>query len=274
MEVYVMNQSAQYALITGASRGIGFELAKQFANEGKNLIIVARDKDKLEQVRTEIEATYKTKVLAMSKDLSDPRAPLEIFSQVKNEGAGVDVLVNNAGFGIVGNFLKTDLQQELAMIQVFTSTLASMTKLFLKDMVERKSGRIVNVASGLALVPVPLFSIYSACEAFILHFSEALANELKGSGVKVTCLCCSPTKTSFFERANVGNTRYAHSKMMVDAATTARLGYRAIRNNRETAMLGLANKSLVIMSRLLPRKTATNLIRSYVEWGLQEAKSQ
>lgn len=154
-----------YALVTGATSGIGYELATLLAKDGKNLVIVARDRNRLEQVRTEIEDNYRTRVKMLPKDLSAPQAPLEIFSELEKEAIDVDVLVNNAGLVVYGLFSETDLQKELEMIQLYVSTLTHMTKLFLKKMLENKSGWILNVSSGMAFLPVPLLSVYSAGKA-------------------------------------------------------------------------------------------------------------
>jgi len=254
----------RYALITGASSGIGYELAKLFAKDGKNLIIVARSKNGLEQVKTEIENEYGTRVKVLPKDLSDPQAPLAIFSEVEKEAIDVDVLVNNAGFSVYGVFSETDLQKELEMIQLHISSLTHLTKLFLRRMLENKSGRILNVASSLAFLPVPLLSVYSASKSYILHFSEALANELQGTGVSVTCLCPPPTETPFYKRENMENSKTAKGKLM-DATTVAEVGYKALKREKVTATPGLMKgKSLVILARIAPRNALTKMMRSMV----------
>ncbi|MFQ6114028.1 MAG: SDR family NAD(P)-dependent oxidoreductase [bacterium] len=262
----------RYALITGASSGIGYELAKVFAKDGKNLVIVARNENRLEEVKTEIESKYATKVKVLPKDLTDPKTPLDIFSELDKENIDVDVLVNNAGFGVPGRFSETDLQRQLGTIQLFTVSLTHLTKLFLKKMLRKKSGRILNVSSGMALAPVPLFSVYSACESYVLHFSEALANELQGTGVSVTCICPGQTRTSFYKSANVEHTKYGHAKMM-DAATVAKAGYAALRKGKTVDMLSLKNQSLALLPRILPRGVTTKIMRWWMENGLKEAKS-
>ena len=254
----------RHALITGASSGIGYELAKLFGKDGKNLIIVARNKNRLEQVKTEIENNYQVRIKLLSKDLSDPRAPLEIFSELEKEDITVDVLVNNAGFGVYGMFSETDLQKELEMIQVYVTSLTALTKLFLKKMLENKSGRILNVASGMALLAVPLFSVYAASKSYTLHFSEALANELQGTGVSVTCLCPPQTKTSFFTRADMENSKLVKGKMM-DAATVAEAGYIALKKGKVIVIPGLKSKSLPILIRITPRSVLIKIARSMME---------
>jgi short-subunit dehydrogenase len=253
----------RYALVTGASSGIGYELANLLAKDDKNLIIISRDKNRLEQVKTEIENEYGTRVKILPKDLSAPKAPLEIFSELEKEGINVDVLVNNAGFVVYGLFSETDVQKELEMIQLYVSSLTHLTKLFLKKMLENKSGRILNVASGMALLSVPMLSVYSASKAYTLHFSEALANEVQGTGVSVTCLCPPQTETSIFKRANIENTKLARGKKM-DAATVAEVGYIALKKGKVIATPGLKSKLLTILVRVIPRSVLTKMARSMV----------
>jgi short-subunit dehydrogenase len=253
----------RYALVTGATSGIGYELVKLLAKDGKNLIIVARDKKRLEEVKTEIENEYRTRVKLLPKDLSDPKAPVEIFSELEKEDINVDVLVNNAGFVVYGLFSETDLQKELKMIQLYVSTLTHMTKLFLKKMLENKSGWILNVSSGMALLSVPVLSVYSASKAYTLHFSEALANELHGTGVSVTCLCPPQTETEIFRRAKIENTKLARSKKM-GAATVAEAGYIALKKGKVIVTPGLKSQLLPIVIRILPRSVLTKMARSMV----------
>ncbi len=262
----------KYALITGASSGIGYELAKLFSEDGKNLAIVARSQNRLEQVKKEIEGKYATKVKVLPKDLTDPKAPLAIFSELDRENIEVDVLVNNAGFGAPGRFSETDLQRQLGTIQLLTVSLTHLTRLFLNKVPKDKSGRILNVSSGMALVPVPLFSVYSACESYVLHFSEALANELQGTRISVTCICPGQTKTSFYKSANVEHTRYGHAKMM-DPATVAKAGYAALRKGKTVDMLSPKNQSLALLARILPRGATIKIMRWWMENGLKVAKS-
>ena len=268
----MIGNKENYALITGASSGIGYELAKLFAKDGKNIAIVARNEVNLEKVKDEIEGDYKTKVLVIAKDLSLPSTPKEIFDKLQADGISVDALVNNAGYGVLGKFSETDLDKELRLIQVFTGSLTHLTKLFLKPMIERESGNIVTVSSGLGMIPIPFFTVYSACEAYILHFSEALANELKGTGVKLTCLLPSPTKTGFAHNANADNKRIYNFGLMMDATAVAKAGYKAIKQGKVTSAIGPMNVATIVMNKILPRKTCTNLMRLYLEWGLQDVK--
>jgi short-subunit dehydrogenase len=254
----------RYALVTGASSGIGYELAKLFAKDGKNLVIVARSQDRLEELRTEIDDEYETTVIVLPKDLSNPNSPQEIFSELQQRHINVDVLVNNAGFGVWGKFSETDLQKELEMIQVNVTSLIHLTKLFLKGMLENKSGWILNVASLCAFTPVPLESVYCGTKANILHFSEALANELKGTSVSVTCLCIGLAKTGFHKRAKMEDTRVAKRKMM-DAATVAQDGLNALKKRKVITVPGLQYKVWPLLARVAPRNLITTIMRSQHE---------
>ena len=253
-----------YALVTGASSGIGYELARLFAEDGKNTVVVARSKDKLDELKENLEKEHGTKVRVLVKDLSDPRAPQEILSELEREGVKVDVLVNNAGFCVYGAFCETDLQQELEMLQVNVISLIHLTKLFLKRMVERKSGYILNVASLCAFAPVPLESVYCSGKTGVLHFSEALANELEGSGVSVTCLCPGLANTRFHERARMQDARVTRRRM-IDAATVARVGLSDLKNGKVISIPGLQYKLWPLFTRVAPRRLITGIMRAQHE---------
>jgi short-subunit dehydrogenase len=254
----------RYALVTGASSGIGYELAKMLARDGKNLVIVARRQDRLEELSSLIENSYGTSVRILPKDLSDPKAPEEIFSELEEGQISVDVLVNNAGFGIYGMFSDTDIREELAMIQVNATSLIHLTKLFLPQMLENKSGWILNTASLCAFLPSPLESVYCATKSLVLHFSEALVNELKGTGVSVTCLCIGLAKTEFFQRAHMENSRVVKRKMM-DAATVAEAGYKWLKNGKAIIIPGLVYKFAPLFARAAPRSLVTKFVRAQHE---------
>jgi short-subunit dehydrogenase len=253
-----------YALVTGASSGIGYELAKLFAKDGKNIVVVARSLDKLERLRSDLGKEHGPKVMVLVKDLSDPEAPQEIFSELQTRGINVDVLVNNAGFCVYGMFRETNLEQELEMIQVNVVSLIHLTKLFLGRMVERKSGYILNVASLCAFSPVPLESVYCSSKTSVLHFSEALANELKGSGVSVTCLCPGLAKTLFHERARMGDARVAKRRMM-DAATVAEVGLTDLKKHRLISIPGLQYRLWPLFTRVAPRSLIARIMRAQHE---------
>ena len=254
----------KYAIVTGASCGIGYELAKILAKDGKNIVVIARSRDQLEDLKREIENKHGTKVKVLDKDLSDPKAPPEIFSELEKEKIYVDVLVNNAGYGVYGMFLETDMREELDMIQVNAASLIHLTKLFLKGMVEDKSGYILNAASLCAFFPTPMEAVYCSTKAFVLHFSEALANELQGTGVKVTCLCVGLARTGFQKRAHMENCKVAKRKMM-DAVTVAEAGYKALKRGKVIEIPGLVYKFAPWFARFAPRNVVTRVVRSQHE---------
>jgi short-subunit dehydrogenase len=260
----MIGSKEKYAIVTGASCGIGYELARILAKDGKNIVVIARSRDQLEDLKMEIENKHRTKVKVLAKDLSDPKAPPEIFSELEKEKIYVDVLVNNAGFGVYGMFLETDLREELDMIQVNAASLIHLTKLFLKGMVEDKSGYILNAASLCAFLPTPMEAVYCSTKAFVLHFSEALANELQGTGVSVTCLCVGLARTGFQKRAHMENCKVAKRKMM-DAATVAEAGYNALKRGRVIEIPGLEYKFAPWFARFAPRNMVTRVVRSQHE---------
>ena len=253
------------ALITGGSVGIGLELAKQFASHGHDLILVARSRDALEAAAGTLEGKHGIKVTTFSFDLAEPDSPQKLFDAVVAEGLNVDILVNNAGFGHGGEFVETDLQRELDMIQVNVAALVHLTKLFLQPMVLRRSGRILNVASTAAFQPGPLHSIYFASKAFVLSFSQAIDEELRHTGVSVTCLCPGATATEFAERAGIGNTRLFTLTGVATAEEVARYGYSATMRGERVALPGIKNKAQIQALRLLPRALVTTLARKVQE---------
>jgi short-subunit dehydrogenase len=255
---------AKTALITGASSGIGYELAKQFAADGTNLVLVARDQVKLQQVALELSGVS-TKIIRA--DLSHPSAPDEIFRETQAASIAVDYLVNNAGFGFSGPFLETDLETERAMIQVNVTAVVHLSKLYLREMHKRGSGGILNVASTAAFQPVPLMSIYYASKAFVLSFSEAIATELSGSGITVTALCPGPTATDFQRRAHIESTRLMKGKLLrtMTAADVARIGYRGFLQGKVIVIPGLMNKIGVQLVRISPRALVRQITRKLQE---------
>jgi len=195
------------ALITGASGGIGLELAKLFARDRFNLVLVARSRDKLDQLAAELSRKYDMKTLVIAKDLSDHNAPQEVYDEVVKAGIDVDILVNNAGYTMLGKFVELGVQEQMQMAQVNIMTLTHLTRLFLPGMVERGYGNVLNVASTAAFQPGPLMAVYYASKAYVLSFSEAIGNELRGTGVTVTVLCPGPTRTGFQSRGGVEGAR-------------------------------------------------------------------
>jgi len=197
--------------------------------------------------------------------LSNASAPEEVFNELQQEGVTVDVLVNNAGFATYGMFAETDLAAELQEMQLNMVTLTHLTKLFLPAMLKRRQGKILNVASTAAFQPGPLMAVYYATKAYVLSFSEALANELHGTGVSVTALCPGPTESGFQKRANIEDTRLISGRKIMGAARVARAGYRGLMVGKTIVIPGLRNKILAEAVRFSPRKVVTQVARSMQE---------
>lgn len=258
-----MNQTA---LITGASSGIGLDLTRFFAADGYDLILVARNEAKLRETAAELEREFGIGVTVMPGDLSRPETPSLLFAKLEDQGRSVDVLVNNAGYGVAGHFAhETVLRTELEMIQVNITALTHLTKLFLPAMVERRRGRILNVASTAAFQPGPLMAVYYATKAYVLSFSEAIAEELKGTGVTVTALCPGPTATGFAAAAEATNRRLFKLKTPMASAGVARAGYVGLMRGERIVIPGLANKLLAQSVRFAPRRLATMITRALQE---------
>jgi short-subunit dehydrogenase len=252
--------ASQTALITGASFGIGLEFARIFAREGYNLVLVARSADRLRQLASELENNHSSRSLILATDLTEPGASAYILDQTTRAGLQVDVLVNNAGFGQYGMFAENDLEQCLRQTQLNVTTLTHLTRLYLPVMIKRRSGRILNVASTAAFQPGPLMAVYFATKAYVLHFSEALANELNGTGVSVTCLCPGATATEFHKRANATGQRLLKFGSM-DARTVAEAGYRAMVAGKPVVISGFKNWLLAQSIRFSPRMLVTAIAR-------------
>ena len=210
------------ALVTGASSGIGLELATLLAKNRHGVVLVARGKDRLDGIARGLTEEFGVAATVLPADLADPAAPLDVFLTLAERKVAIDVLVNDAGFGVYGFFADTPLEKELAMIQVNVTALTHLTKLFLPGMLERRRGRILNVASTAAFQPGPLMAVYYATKAYVLSFSEALGNETAGSGVTVTALCPGPTLTHFQRRADFKRPRPLPGALVMDAAAEMR----------------------------------------------------
>src|SRR6266513_3361763 len=226
------------ALITGASRGIGLALAKECANHGHDVVLVARRQDALEAAAGLIEGKYDVRATVLRADLSNSDASSEIFASILDQQMDIGILINNAGFGLGGEFLETDLAREMEMIQVNATSLTQLTKLFAPPMVKRRAGKIMNVASTAALQPGPLMAVYYATKAYVLSFSEAIAEELRNTGVTITALCPGATATDFAETAQISNTRLFQKLGVADAGDIARYGYKAMMRGDRVAIPG------------------------------------
>lgn len=255
------------ALITGASSGIGLELARIHASKGDNLVIVARNKQKLDELKSELESKYGVSVLTIGIDLSVPDAPKEVYAITKAARIRIDYLINNAGFGNHGLFAVTDWDFERKMINLNINALTEFTKLYLPDMLAKKSGRIMNVASSAGFMPCPGMAVYFATKAYVLSFSEALSNELLSSGVSVTALCPGPTDSGFEKAASMGKVRAFELFNMPTSKEVAEYGYKSMMNEKTTAIHGFKTKLAVFLVRLSPRKW----VPPFVRWAFSSA---
>jgi hypothetical protein len=251
-------------LITGASSGIGLDLARIFAAKKFDLILTARNHARLTELARQLEKDHAIEAHVIVADLSRPDGPHQIFSEVTRLGLPVDNLINNAGFGAYGEFTDIPLDEELEMIQVNITALTHLTKLAMPQMVQRKRGRIMNVASTAAFQPGPLMAVYYATKAYVLSFSEAIANELKPHGITVTCLCPGATATEFAARADMEKSRLFKMPKM-KSPTVAMAGYKGMMRGKTLIVPGLLNKTLAQSVRLGPRKLVTAVARSVQE---------
>ena len=249
-------------LITGASSGIGLELAKCFAADGCRLVLTARNTAALELLAADLRQTHKIQTDVLTADLALPESPKRIFDQLTQSGVTVDVLVNNAGFGLMGAFVQLPLARQLEIIQVNISALVALTGCFLPGMIERRRGGIVNVGSVAGFVPGPNMAVYYATKAFVMSFTEALAEELSGSGLTITDICPGPTETNFGKVARGGRERKIKTSRM-SAQAVAEIGYRAYRQGKCVAVTGLQNRIVAQLPRIFPRATVRKLTKRY-----------
>ncbi len=259
------------ALVTGATSGIGYELAKLFAHDGFDLVLVARNDRRLHEVADELRRAG-VGITVIPQDLSQPGAADDIYRQLADAGVDVDVLANNAGFSVYGPFWTTDPQSEWQMIQTNIVALTQLTYLLLPHMVARRSGRILNLGSTASFAPGPFSAVYGASKAYVLSFSEALAEELRGTGVTVTTLCPGPTKTAFAERAHLTGTNLFRGRLS-SAADVARAGYRALMRGQTTVVVGLVNQLLLLTIRLSPRTLVLKVSRRMLQMGSQRPQA-
>ncbi|MES2704577.1 MAG: SDR family oxidoreductase [Bacteroidota bacterium] len=247
-----MANNDKYALITGATSGIGFELARLFAKDGYNLVIVARSEDELQEVSADLSARYKVAVVPVAKDLFEPDAAQEVYDEVKAKGITVNILVNDAGQGEYGFFAETDIRRDLEIIQLNVISLVHLTKLYVKDMVGRNEGKILNVSSVVGKMPAPLLAVYAGTKAFVYSFTQSVINELKGTNVTMTALLPGATETDFFHKAGMENTKEWKENPLADPVAVAKDGYDALMSGDATVVSGLKNKFMVAMSNITP----------------------
>lgn len=260
-----MKTGESTALITGASGGIGYELAKLFARDHHNLVLVARNEAKLMQLADELQRQFGISAKAVALDLATPTAPQSLFEQLQRDGVKVNILVNNAGYGKLGEFAGIPLEESLGQIELNVTALTCLTKLFLGPMLERGSGKIMNVASTAGFQPGPRMAVYYASKAYVISFTEAVANEFADRGITVTCLCPGPTDTDFASRAGNDKSRLFKQLHPMDAKTVALQGYRGLMSSKTLVIPGLRNWLLVEALRISPRKWVTAVSRRLMD---------
>ena len=248
---------SETVLVTGASSGFGWEFARLFAGDGSSLVLVARRRERLEELGSELRARHAVPVRILPEDLAEPEAPQRLFDALRGEP--VDVLVNNAGFGARGDFARLSLARQEEMIGVNVAAVTRLARLFLPGMLERRRGGILNLASTAGFQPGPHMAVYYATKAYVLSFSEALSEEVRGTGVRVTCLAPGASETGFASEADMSGTRLFRLGAM-SAAEVARAGYRGFRSGRTLVVPGWRNKIGAASLRISPRSLVTRLV--------------
>lgn len=249
------------ALVTGASGGLGEQFAWLLAADHHNLVLVARSKEKLEILAQKLSEKYKITTTVLAYDLSESTTIQSLTAELRERNITIDILINNAGFGAYGKFHQTTYDHEKQLIDVNIGALTELTKALLPGMVKRESGKILNVASTAAFAPGPLMAVYYASKAYVMNLSIALSEELRGTGVTITCLCPGPTKTGFEVSAGLQGSRLFKSALM-DAGTVARIGYQAMWEEKPLVIAGLRNKLSAFGTRIVPRWLAARVAQA------------
>lgn len=267
-----MERSGKTALITGASSGIGYELAKVFARNGHDLVLVARSETELRRIAQELEAACGIAVTVIAKDLFEPQAAHEVYQQTRRQGIVVNYLVNDAGQGVYGKFSETDLEQELKIIQLNINSLVVLTKLFLQDMLARNEGRILQLGSMVSKNPAPWSAIYGGTKAFVYNFNQALIQELEGTDVTVTVLRPGATDTDFFHKADAEEMEVVQKGQLGPADEVARDGYEAMMEGRNAIVSGLKNNLMDKAAQLMPDEFAAKQMKKMHQPASQNQK--
>lgn len=249
-----------FTLITGASSGIGYELAYQYAKNGHDLILTARSTDKLSHLKSELQKTYKIQIEIFTCDLSVRNSATQLYSEIKQRGLSINGLVNNAGVGDHTEFEKSDLSRTLEMIQLNITSLTELTHLFTKELIHNSPSRILNVASVASFLPGPMMAVYYATKAYVLSFSDAIQAELKDKHVSVTALCPGPTISGFQAAANFSNNSLVEKIKFPTSKEVAEYGYKKARQGQSIAIHGLSNKAMLLMARFVPRSLVSRIV--------------
>lgn len=253
------------ALITGASTGLGREFARLCARDGYDVVLTSRSLPQLEELAAEIQRNTNRAARVIEKDLSIPDAAREVFDELTSAGLNIELLINNAGFGLVGRFWELDEIQQMQMVQLNVGALTHLTRLFLPGFVQRRGGRILNIASTAAFQPGPLMAVYYATKAYVVSFSEAVHNEVREYGVTVTALCPGPTKTEFDKRAGGANTKLFKGRNVMDARAVAEIGLAAMKAGKPLVVAGRINTAMAFLTRFAPRQFAASMARRFQE---------
>ena len=251
----------QTALVTGASAGIGVDLAECFANDGYHVILAARTESALRAVADRLAKTYEITATPIAADLGVMGGGRRLADAIAKAGLSVDVVVNNAGYGVAGAFNGSDEAGQLGMIDLNDRALVELTHIYWPTMLANRRGGVLNVASTAAFQPGPLMAVYYASKAFVLSFSEALWEEARDTGVKVSCLCPGPTVSKFRERAGTGKTRLSQTGEPMTSMSVARMGYDAWQDNKRVEVTGLRNRLTASLVSFLPRTVLLRLVR-------------
>jgi short-subunit dehydrogenase len=250
----------QTALVTGASMGIGVDLAECFASDGYDLILAARSEGALREVADRLASMHHVRATPIVGDLSVPGGGQKLAGEIASRQLEVDVLVNNAGYGVAGAFTGSERAGQLGMIDLNVRALVELTHIYWPRMLASRRGGVLNVASTAAFQPGPLMAVYYASKAFVLSFSEALWKEAEGTGVRVSCLCPGPTKSYFRERAGTGRTRLSRTGEPMSSAVVAKMGYKAWQENRRVIVTGTRNAIVASLVPFVPRRTLLGLV--------------
>ena len=253
-----MSSEARWAIITGASSGIGRALAHEFCRGGFNVLLTGRDEQALAQVVRECTAEFRVLAEAFPADLASPQSTDDLIAAVQGNSRHYEVLVNNAGFGVHGRFSETSITSEVDLLNVQLAAALKLTKAVLPEMIARRRGRILNIGSVYCYAPVPFQSVYSACKAFLLSFSAAVRSELSGSGVTVTVFCPGITQTEFRKRAGIGEKSKGYG---MSAEAAARIAFKETMRGKSVAIPTFPNQLFVLVAKLLPASSFTGIVR-------------
>lgn len=260
-----MSTKEKWALITGASEGIGYELARLFAKDQYKLVMVALEEEKLSQAASTLKQEFGIDTFTISKDLSQLDAPFEVYDQIKAKGIIIDVLVNNAAQGQYGEFVDTDIRRELEIVRLNIGAYLTFTKLYLQEMIARGEGKILQVSSIAGEVPGPLQAVYHATKAFITSFTEAIQEENKDTNVTITYLMPGATDTDFFHKADMEEAKMVQEGDLADPAKVAKDGYEALMSGDRNIISGFKNKAMVAGSKVLPDRVSAKGMHKQME---------